>query len=210
MAAPEPIAIEKRPWLGCALGFLLHTCAVYYCAVHLSEWLVFHWYGWIMPLLSLSSRTPATDWYLLHFELITIIPALVAGYLNFARFLPSTIRGFVHESQRSMGTWVWTVPTLFLLYRMLTFHAPAHSVLFGSSMTALEYFFAIVKAMPTLQDLFASDPVRAWAQMSITAPFYAGVAYSVGVFASRHQVLETLIKFEKHDEESPTPDQAGV
>jgi hypothetical protein len=167
--------------------------------MHLSQWLVFHWFGWVVPLLHVSSRIPATDWYLQHFELTTILPALVVGYVNVELILPGMIRNFMHDGEHSMAAWAWMFPTLVLLYRMLEYHAPS-SVLFGSSMTATRYFFDIQKVMPTWQNLLASDPTRVWAQMSVTAPFYAGIAYSLGALASKHHVLTKLFMFEKHNE----------
>jgi len=156
-----------------------------------------------MPIMHVFSSIPATDWYLQHFELMTMVPALTVGYLNVARFLPNTIRTFMHEGDHTIATWTWIFPTLALLYRMLDYHSPSSSVLYGSSITeVVKYFFDIVKVMPTWQNPLAGDPIRAWAQMSVTAPFYAGVAYSAGALASKHQVLTKLFAFEKHDEAS--------
>jgi hypothetical protein len=98
-----------------------------------------------------------------------------------------------------MARWALAIPTAVLLARMLLYHAPT-SVLAGSSITAIRYFFDIQKVMPTFADPLSSDPVRVWAQMSVTAPFYAGIAYSLGALASKHQLLTKLFAFEKHDE----------
>jgi len=57
--------------------------------------------------------------------------------------------------------------------------------------------------MPTFANPLASDPVRVLAQISITAPFYAGVAYSLGALVSKHQLLIKLFTFEKHGETTP-------
>jgi hypothetical protein len=205
MASPQPIVIEKKSWLGYFAAFMLHSYVAYTCAMHVSAWLVFHWFGWVMPILHVSTSTPATDWYLQHFELMTILPALVMGHLNVARFLPSTIRNFMHEGNHSIATGAWIFPTLVLLYRMLEYHARSSSVLYGSSMAVVKYFFDIQPVMPTRQNLLASDPVRVWAQMSVTAPFYAGVAYSLGALLSKHGLLTKLFAFEKHDEPTATP-----
>jgi hypothetical protein len=199
MASPAPIVIEKKSLLGYVAALMLHTYVAYSCAMHLSEWLVFHWFGWVAPILHFSSHKLATDWYLQHFELMTILPALVVGYVNVERILPGVIRNFMHDGEHSMAAWAWMFPTLVLLYRMLEYHAPS-SVLFGSKMTATKYFFEIQKVMPTWQNLLASDPTRVWAQMSVTAPFYAGIAYSLGALASKHHVLTKLFIFEKHNE----------
>jgi hypothetical protein len=199
MASPEPNEIEQKFWLGYVAALILHTYIAYTCAMHISAWLVFHWFGWVMPILHVSTSVPATDWYLQHFEPMTIFPALAVGYLNVTRFLPNTIRNFLHESHHSVAPWAYAVPALVLLYRMLEHHAPS-SVLYGSSMTAVKYFFDIQRVMPTWKNLLASDPVRVWAQMSVTAPFYAGVAYSLGALSSKHGLLTKLFTFEKHNE----------
>lgn len=209
MASPEPTAIDKKSGLGYFAGFMLHTYVAYTCAMHLSQWLVFHWFRWVMPILDVSSRIPATDWYLQHFESMTILPALAMGYLNVARFLPNTIRNFMHEGHHLTGTWAWIFPTLVLSYRMLEYHPPS-SVLLGSSMTAVKYFFDIVKVSPTFQNPFASDPIRTWAQISVTGPFYAGASYSLGALASKYKVVEKLFTFEKHDEAGPADPEVGV
>jgi hypothetical protein len=201
MASPTPIMVpsSRKPFVGGIAAFALHTIIAYTCALHLSQWLVFHWFGWIAPILKISISMPATDWYLQHFEVLTVIPGLVAGYINVARFALPTLRNYLHEGRDSIAIWAWTIPTVVLLYRMLIYRAPS-SVLFGSSMTATKYFFDIQKVMPTFANPLASDPVRVWAQMSVTAPFYAGVAYSLGALSSQHALLSKLFKFEQHEE----------
>ena len=205
MASASLITVENNARLGYVVAFTLHTCVAYTCATHLSAWMVFHWFGWIMPILHVSTSVPAADWYLQHFEVVTILPALVVGYFNATQILPNGIRNFLHESHHSIATLAWILPTLVLLYRMLEYQPPSLSVLYGSSVTVVKYFFDIRKVMPTFQNPLASDPVRVWAQMSVTAPFYAGAAYSLGAFASKHEVLLKLFTFEKHDE--PTRQQ---
>jgi hypothetical protein len=200
MAQPETIAIEKNSSLGYVAAFILHTYVAYSCGLHLSPQLVFHWFRWIVPMLQISISIPATDWYLQHLELATILPALVVGHVNVARFFPATVRNYLHEGpSHSMAVWAWIIPTVRLLYRMLMYHAPS-SVLFGTSVTASGYFFDIQKVMPTFANPLSSDPVRVLAQLSITAPFYAGVAYSLGALGSKHQLLTKLFTFEKHEE----------
>lgn len=207
MASPASVAVPvaRKSLLAYAVAFTVHTLVAYNCALHLSQ-LVFHWFGWIAPPLHSTISIPATDWYLQHFELVTSIPALVIGYVNVVRFFPAVAREYLHETRiGSVAFWTWTVPTLVLLYRMLQYHAPS-SVLYGSSMTAMRYFFDIQKVMPTVSNPLASDPERVWAQMSVTAPFYAGLAYSLGVLASKHSLVTKLFVFEKKDESTPTPE----
>lgn len=140
-------------------AFAMHTLTVYILAVHVSPWLVGRWYAWIIPLLQVSTVTPAADWYLQHLELVSILPALVAGY-------------FVACRPGSVATWAWTVPTAMLTYKMLQYQAPS-SVL-GGSLSAVNYFFEIERVMPTMRYVTPGDPLRVLAQMTITAPFYAG------------------------------------
>ncbi len=190
--------------MGYIAAFVLHTYIAYTCALHLSQWLVFHWFRWIAPTLRISIGMPASDWYLQHFELATILPALVVGYIDVARFFPAEVRSYLHEGRSSsIAIWAWCIPTVVLLFRMLMYHAPS-SVLFGASTTAVGYFFDIQKVMPTLANPFAGNPVRVLAQLSVTAPFYAGVAYSLGASVSKYQLLTKLFRFERPGETTTT------
>jgi hypothetical protein len=65
-------------------------------------------------------------------------------------------------------------------------------------MSAFKYFFDIQQVMPTLENSLATDPVRVLAQMSVTAPSYAGLAYSLGELAWNRGLLAALFKLEKH------------
>jgi hypothetical protein len=206
MSSPEPITVETKSWPGCVAVFILHALIIYTCAMNLSQWLVFHWFGWIAPAFNISIGIPPTDWYLQHFELATILPALAVGYLNVVRFLPAGTRCYLHELHSdSIATWAWSLPAIVLLYKILMYDSPS-SVLVGTSVTAVGYFFDIQKVMPTFANPLASDPVRLWAQMSVTAPFYAGVAYSLGALASQHQLLTKIFAFEKHGD-TTTPQE---
>jgi hypothetical protein len=199
MSSPAPIATEQKSWFGYLLAFIVHTYVSYACAIHLSGWLVARWFRWVIPFLQLYTIVPATDWYLQHLEWITILPALVVGYVSVGGALQRSVLAVLREGYRSTATWAWTVPTLVLSYRMLEYHAPS-SVLYGSSMTAVKYFFDIQRVMPTIQNPLASDPIRVLAQMRVTAPFYAGIAYSLGAFLSAHGVLTGLFAHAKPEE----------
>ena len=188
------------PWFGPIPAFALHTAIVYISALHVSLFLVGRWFAWIAPALQIPVSVPPADWYLQHFELVIIIPALLAGYINVVRFLPATVGRPIWDADfDSAIIWAWCVPTLVLSYRMLQYHAPS-SVLFGTSMTAVKYFLEIQKVMPTWANPFASDPSQVAAQMFVTGPFYAGVAYSLGALLSKHELLGKLFTFEKHEE----------
>jgi hypothetical protein len=89
------------------------------------------------------------------------------------------------------------------IYKMLTLHIPS-SVLLSTSMSAFKYFFDIQQVMPTLRNPLATDPVRVLAQMWVTAPFYAGLGYSLGEIAWNHQLLAALFKLGKHQTQTTT------
>ena len=173
--------------IGRVPAFAMHTVTVYICAVRVSPWLVGRWFGWVMPLLRLSAVTPAADWYLRHLELISIVPGLVAGYL-------------VARKPDSVATWAWGLPAAVLAYKMLQYQAPS-SVLSGTTlMSAFKYYFEIERVMPTMRYATPSDPVRVLSQMTVTAPFYAGVAYSLGGWLSKREFLTKLLSFGKSEE----------
>lgn len=117
-----------------------------------------------------------------HLELVSTLPALVLGYA-------------VGHRPNSVAMWAWLVPTALLMYRMLTYDAP-HSVLTGATMSGPQYYFQIARAVPILGGHLVGDPIRVWAQMTVTAPFYTGVAYSLSALAGKKRVVEALLTFD--------------
>lgn len=205
MSTAVPDAAESKSLFGYIVAFSIHSAVVYGCAIRLSPWLVYHWFGWIAPLLHVSINVPAGDWpagdwYLQHLELVTIVPALIIGYINVTRFVPVSAK--VARSG-SVATWAWTIPAIVISCKILLYHHAQSSVLYSSSTTAIEYVFDILRRMPTRTNPFASDAIRVLAQMMVTAPFYAGLAYSLGALASKHEVARMLFSFAKHEPVSP-------
>lgn len=177
-------------WMG---FFLLNTFLVYMCA-HFSRILVGKWLPMIANAFSSPIYGSPWDWYLRHLELVSIPPALAAGYFDIGRFLPATIGRRIGEWRSgAAGTWAWIVPTFLLLYKMAIFRAPS-SVLVGTSMSTFSYFFDIQKVMPTLENPLVSDPVRVLRQLYLTAPFYAGVAFSMGALVWKRRLLSRFFK----------------
>ena len=164
-----------------AIGpFALHTTAAAVCGLHLFPWLLSRWYVWIMPLSGLSSHAPTGNDWLQHFELTSIVPALVLGYL-----LPRYLR--------RMATYAWVLPAVILVYKLLTFTEPQVSVLAPHSSTRWEYFFVIQRTMPTFTPGFGGvDPIRVAEQIDFVAPFYAGLAYSAGAVAETHDLVKRI------------------
>jgi hypothetical protein len=128
----------------------------------------------------MSSHTPTGSDWLQHFKLVSIVPALVVGYLVSTHF-------------GRLATYAWILPTLVLAYELLKFTEPQVSVLAPHSSTRFQYFFVIQRAMPTFTPGFGGvDPVRVALQMSMVTPFYAGLAYTAGALAAKHDLLKRI------------------
>jgi hypothetical protein len=179
--------------------FLLDTFLVYFCAWRVPVTLVKIWLAWFAPIFGAPSAVAPVDWHLRYRALMAIFISLIAGYVDLGRFLPATIgKQIAGRRSSSAATWMWIIPTTVLLYEMLQFRASS-SVLGPPSVSAFRYFFDIEQAMPTWNPL-ASDWARVRAQMLVTAPFYAGIAYSFGALAWKHRLLPRLFRFEEHVE----------
>jgi hypothetical protein len=137
------------------------------------------------------------NWYLRHFELVAIVPALAIGYISAMRFPRAIVGKYVGDGRsHAVAVWVWIVPVLILAYKMALHYANS-SVLYPSSISsAVKYFFDIQQVVPTVANPLAGDASRALAQLTVTAPFYAGVAYSLGALVSKRKVLTNLFRSE--------------
>lgn len=144
-------------------GIVMHTIAAYFCAVFVCPRLVAMWFGWLLPLIRWHTVTGAADWYISHLLGVTIVPVVVVGYL-------------IARTRLSGSAWAWIAPSVVLVYSMLNLNVEA-SVL-APPMSRLHYFFGTIPSMPNYVGL--NDPVRVLKQMTVTAPFYAGVGYSAG------------------------------
>ena len=164
-----------------ALGPLaLHTAAAALCGIHFGSWLVSRWYAWILPLNGMTSHIPSGDDYLHHFELASIIPAFVVGY-------------FLSRYLGRMAAYAWVLPTLVLVYKLVTFTDLQASVLALHSSMRWSYFFVIQRVTPTFTPDFGGvDPIRVAQQMTVVAPFCAGLASSAGAIAARYDLLKKI------------------
>jgi len=129
----------------------------------------------------LSTTIYSGDYWLQHLELVSIVPALAVGYVA-SRYV------------QKLAVWAWFLPTVILAYRLLTFINPNASVFAIHSWSRFSYYFVIEKSMPNLYDLRGSDPVRIAAQMTVVAPFYSGIAYSVGALLEKRKVMERIVR----------------
>lgn len=164
----------------------LHTTAVGLCTMYFNLWLAGYFARWIMPLLSETAPSRGLDFYLQHFEIANILPALLVGW------------AVAHKSPK-LSTWAWLVPTLVILYKLLTFVDPNISVLSsGVQWKRFSYYFDIQRVAPTIRftrhsfQLIGPDPARGLEQIDVVAPFYCGIAYSLGAFATKRMWLQRI------------------
>ena len=58
----------------------LHTTAAAVCGTYLGPWLLSRWFVLILPFFG-STRPPTGNEYLQHFEVASVLPAFVVGYI---------------------------------------------------------------------------------------------------------------------------------
>ena len=172
--------------------FLLHLAALYAivlsCTSRLSGWTK----EFLLPFLSVPTSSSSFEFLFSHIFAFSFIPALIAGFAN-AKF------------KHKIAQYVWLVPTVVLAYEFFAFPEPARSVLDSQtpnlsrfSAAFHEYFgggFLIgeYRNWRDFWDLVESNPdmIRGMTQLKVTAPFYAGIGYSLAAWISlRFQVLQ--------------------
>jgi hypothetical protein len=169
--------IERKNIVVSVAVFGLHTLAIYIIALHISPWMInrlFH----LAAIVNERIQTSPADWYLQHLPLVSAVAAVIAGYL-------------VIRSMLSIARWAWAIPVSLLIFEMLRYQMHS-SVIIGHSVSALDYFFGAQHSMPTILNPTASDPVRVLAQMTVTAPACAGVAYSLGALMAKRAELSKI------------------
>ena len=169
------------------VGFLaVHTTAAGLCATYLNLWLAGRIVYWILPLLGQPAPSHVMDFYLQHFELANIVPAFLLGCLIVRKF-------------PDFSTWAWLVPTIVMLYKLVTFAEPDVSVLdTGHSWQRFSYYFDIQRVAPTMTftptsfQVTGPDPLRVLAQITVVATFYCNIAYSLGALATKTKVIQKI------------------
>ena len=155
------------------IWFVGHLVVVYGVVSFCTPWIA----GFVRRLMMLVGEpTSLTSFEFLfdHIFLFSFIPALLLGL-----FLP--------KSGHQTALLVWLLPAAILAYKFLTF--PSSSVFSSQFSAAYHHYFEGAFIMPDLRTrddflaLAPGDAIRALAQLQITAPFYAAIAYSAGSWA---------------------------
>jgi hypothetical protein len=175
----------------------LHTTAAAICGIHFGPWLLSRWFVWILPLVGIAPDTPRADYWIQHLELVSVIPALVVGFV-------------VSRYFEKLASWAWLLPTIILAYKLLTFTDPYTSVLASNSSSRFSYYFVTERSMPSFYNF--AGTARFVAQITFVVPFYSGVAYSIGALMMRWKVMEKIIRSFRTEPEPEvfSPEEAGV
>jgi hypothetical protein len=168
------------------LWFLLHLVAVYAIVKFFTPWLAGWARGTLLPLLQQPTSSSRFEFLYSHIFALSFAPAFFAGLIN-ARF------------KHKAAQFVWLVPTVLLAYKFATFPAP--SVLQSQSAAAFHQYFGggfVIGEFRNWREFWNtvesnSEMMRGMAQMSYTAPFYAGIAYSVAAWIGRRTDLSRWI-----------------
>ncbi len=164
---------SAAPWQ--VLWFALHLGAVYVLVKFCTPWFA----GWVnrtlFPSLGFATSSSGLGLLFSHLFAFAFVPAFIAGLVN---------AKFKHKA----AEFVWIVPAVVLVYELIAFQGTS-SVLDQNRFLAFYYYFGSTFLLPdshgwgskTYWDAVrtSSDVVRALAQMKFTAPFYAGIAYSL-------------------------------
>jgi hypothetical protein len=178
-AAEEYVSSQKRAvrytkggWQ--ILWFFLHLAAAYAIVKFCTPWLAGWTGGTLLPLLQHPTSSGRFEFFFSHIFAFSFIPAFLLGLIN-ARF------------NHKAAQFVWLVPAAILTYEFVTF--PAVSVLQSQFPAALHQYFGsgfLIPEYHTWEEFWSlagsHDVTRGMAQLKFTAPFYAGVGYSVAAW----------------------------
>ena len=175
---------KSRGWL--VLWFLLHVAVIYAITNFCTAWLAGWTRGTLLPLLQQPTSLSGFEFLLSHIFAFSFIPAFAVGLVN-SRF------------KHSVAQFVWLVPTVVLAYKFRTFPAP--SVFQSQFHPAFHQYFGGGFLIPDFQNwhdfstIVRTNPdlMRGRAQLDFTAPFYAGIGYSVATWIGHRTNLTQKI-----------------
>jgi len=185
------------------LWFLPHVVLVYaivnFCTVPLASWTG----GRLLPFLHHPTSSSSFEFLFSHIFAFSFIPAFLSGV-------------FATRFKHNVAQFVWFVPACVLLYKFVTYQSPsvlqshfsaAFHEYFSGGFLIGEYrnwheFWAIVGSNP--------DMMRGMAQLTFTAPFYAGVGYSMAALVRPLLVFNRDVEAPARDPSQPAATQDDV
>jgi len=183
----EPVLSEGQPKTIAGVGwqiiwFVGHLAAVYVIVTFCSPSLA----GLTRKLLPLLLQRPTSSGFEFFFSHILVFS-----------FVPAFLLSLVSDRcKHKVAQYVWLVPTVILAYKFATFAAP--SVLQSQFSASFHQYFGGGFLIPEFRNqnwrdfwsIVSSNPdmTRGLAQFWFTAPFYAGVGYSLAAWIACHKV----------------------
>jgi hypothetical protein len=160
--------------------YALHLAATYFSVKVFTPWIAGRIHDWVLPSLAQGQMDSRFQFLLSHLFALSFIPAFCAGLMNY-------------KYKSSAAGWVWIVPTFILLYQFWTFPT---SMLQNHFAAAYHQYFSADFNLPEYQgyrEMFAtvsSDMLRGAEQLRFTAPFFAGIGYSIsGLLSMRYAAM---------------------
>jgi hypothetical protein len=156
------------------LWFGVHLGAVYLIVHFCTPWLA-GWVRWkVLPFLQQpTTSSSGTEFLFSHIFALSFFPALAAGMIT---------SKWKHRS----AEWVWVVPTSILFYKLLAFPSVASVLGQNESWPAFHHYFGGGFLLPQTNNwkdfwtvVGSNGAARLFDQLNFTAPFYAGIAYSM-------------------------------
>ena len=159
--------------------FMVHLALVYLIATDLTPWLG----GWVqrslLPELGWPKSVSGFQFLFSHLLVLSFVPAFVTGLANV-------------RLRQKVVAYVWLVPGVLLGYKLVTFPTTSVFQSFQShASSALHQYFGggfLIPDFRNWQEFWSTtvnaDAMRGMEQLHFTAPFYAGVAYSIAAWIS--------------------------
>jgi hypothetical protein len=189
-AGEENFPAQEKPMPHSGVGwqilwFFLHLAAVYAIVKFCTPWLAGWTGGTLLPLLQKPTSSGRFEFLFSHIFAFSFIPAFLFGLIN-ARF------------NHKAAQFVWLVPAAILTYEFATF--PAVSVLQSQFRAAYHQYFGsgfLIPEYHSWEEFWSIagsyDATRGMAQLKFTAPFYAGVGYSLAAWIGLRTELNRKI-----------------
>jgi hypothetical protein len=156
--------------------FALHLAVVYFSARECTPWFAGRFHDLIVPLFHPEDTVSRLQYLFSHLLAFSFVPGFLAGLASY-------------KNRHAAAMFVWVIPASVLAYQFFTFPA---SIFQSRAVTAWHEYFGGGFVVPEYRDYLEmfilgarnSDMVRGMDQARFTAPFYAGVAYSLASFLS--------------------------
>jgi hypothetical protein len=168
-------AFAIRGWQ--VLWFLLDLTAIYVLVNFATPWLAGWTRGTLLTVLQHPTSSSQFQFLFSHTFEFSFIPGLFLGFSN-AMY------------RRKAAQFVWLVPAVILVYQFVVFPESVFQSRFAAAFhqyLGCDFVIPEFRSWQEFATLISSNPdmTRGMDLLRFTAPFYAGVAYSLAAWVSR-------------------------